>query len=99
MRVSPISKAGRPSAMASASVLPRPSPRRLFPPQPRPATLTRSPVWPSMTYSINVSLYSEKSNCHLTAASRHAGQELHDARVIRVRPLTVTETEIDQHLR
>src|SRR5262245_9624661 len=38
--------------MASASVLPRPSPKRLFPPQPSPATLTRSPVLPSVTYSI-----------------------------------------------
>ena len=34
----------------------------------------------------------------LQAASRHPGQKLHDARVVRVRPLTVTEAEIDQHL-
>ena len=39
-------------ATASASLLPVPSPSRLNPPQPSPATLTLSPVRPSVTYSI-----------------------------------------------
>src|SRR5205814_9738686 len=39
-------------AMASASLLPVPRPNRLNPPQPRPATLTLSPVRPSVVYSI-----------------------------------------------
>src|SRR6266851_8616173 len=39
-------------AIASASLLPVPSPNWLNPPQPSPATLTRSPVRPSVVYSI-----------------------------------------------
>src|SRR5262249_51638986 len=39
-------------ATASAVLLPVPSPRRLKPPQPRPATLTLSPVRPSVAYSM-----------------------------------------------
>src|SRR5262245_15287376 len=50
--------------MASASVLPCPSPKRLLPPQPRPATLTRSPVLPSVTYSI-ISSFWERLPCLL----------------------------------
>src|SRR5689334_18006917 len=40
-------------AIASASVLPCANPSWLNPPQPSPATLTRIPVLPSVTYSIN----------------------------------------------
>src|SRR5216683_7980575 len=54
--------------MASASLLPRPSPSRLKPPQPSPATLARRPVRPSATYSI-------LQRAHL---GRHAfGEETH----------------------
>ena len=38
--------------IASASLLPVPSPKRLKPPQPSPATLTLSPVRPSVVYSM-----------------------------------------------
>src|SRR5689334_6828102 len=40
-------------AIASTSVLPCANPSWLNPPQPSPATLTRIPVLPSVTYSIN----------------------------------------------
>ena len=40
-------------ATASASLLPVPSPSRLNPPQPSPATLTLSPVRPSVVNSIS----------------------------------------------
>jgi hypothetical protein len=47
------SNASRTMATASASLLPVPRPSRLKPPQPNPATLTFSPVRPSVVYSID----------------------------------------------
>src|SRR5262245_30525857 len=48
----PRSSASCTNSIASASLLPVPSPSRLNPPQPRPATLTLIPVPPSVLYSI-----------------------------------------------
>src|SRR5215471_5640918 len=47
-----MSKAWRTSTTASARFFPVPSPSRLKPPQPRPATETLSPVRPSVAYSM-----------------------------------------------
>ena len=51
-KLTPRSIAWRTRAIDCASLLPVPRPRRLLPPQPKPATLTLSPVRPSIVYSM-----------------------------------------------
>src|SRR5262245_49640191 len=54
MKLTPRSSAACTSAIDCASVSPVPSPMRLLPPQPSPATLTLRPVLPSVVYCIRV---------------------------------------------
>src|SRR5712691_3379830 len=51
--------------MASSSLLPVPSPNWLNPPQPSPATLTLSPVRPSVVYSMPQPSIADDSRGHL----------------------------------
>src|SRR5262245_14243363 len=54
-KLTPRSSAACTSAIDCASLRPAPSPMRLLPPQPSPATPTLSPVLPSVVYCIDAS--------------------------------------------
>src|SRR5271165_212667 len=82
--LTPRSKAWRTRATASAVLLPVPSPRRLNPPQPSPATLTLSPVLPRMTYSMTPTAGSGTSGagatCEMGSVQADADQVAEEAR-------------------